>query len=157
MKLICLQIRWSKSSWWRKTELTAGNNRHQHWSCFKRLPIPGLCYSKTSLTPTGIQNLDKLPETLESLVVEISVLNLRRPIQQTWKQGYSPRSALDTSPFLVQNLPSQLLLNNTWKKTVLNCFKTSGTTEIKKNDGDHCSLDWKRNLPFRCPSLRNRT
>ncbi len=110
-------------------------------------------YCKQKRLLTGIQNLDKLPErSLEFLVAGISVLNL-----QDSTNSETEITVPDALGFTGRQLPSQLLLNNTWKKTVLNCFKISYYWKQKWRWPSPCRSNWKRNIPFRCPSLCNRT
>ncbi len=74
-----LQIKSSKSKLvMKKKELTAETIVINTGAVSNVLPIPGLATSKNVFDSTGIQNLDKLPENLEFLVAEISVLNFAR-------------------------------------------------------------------------------
>ena len=73
-----------------KQELTAETIVINTGAVSNVLPIPGLATSKNVFDSTGIQNLDKLPENLVSLVAEISVLNLL-VFTTNLEQGYSPR------------------------------------------------------------------
>ena len=128
-----------------KTRTNSWNNRHQHWCCFKRIANQDWLLAKC-FDSTGIQNLEQYQEKLGIL----SGGSIGLEFAGLYNKLGSKVTVLDAMDTFLPRWTFHRCscLNNTWKKTVLNCFKISILLKSKRR-WQVLVVTENGNIPFR--------